>query len=80
MLFFVAFFPQFLDRNTAATPQLILMAATFMVLTIVLDTTYALLSARVGQALQDPRRIVFRNRVSAAILMAAAVALALVNF
>jgi len=80
MLFFIAFFPQFLNTAAAPGPQLLLMAFTFMVLTLIFDTTYALLSARIGQALQDPRQVRIRNRVSGAILLFAAVALALVNF
>jgi len=80
MLFFIAFFPQFLNTDAAAGPQLLLMAATFMVLTLIFDSTYALLSARLGQALQDPRQVRIRNRVSGAILLIAAAALTLVNF
>ena len=80
MLFFIAFFPQFLNTDAAAEPQLLLMAATFIALTLVFDSAYALLSARVGQALQDPRQVRIRNRVSGAILLIAAAALTLVNF
>ena len=80
MLFFIAFFPQFLNTDAAAGPQLLLMAATFMALTLIFDTSYALLSARLGQALQDPRQVRIRNRVSGAILLIAAAALTLVNF
>ena len=80
MLFFIAFFPQFLNTDAAAGPQLLLMAATFMALTLLFDTTYALLSARVGRTLQDPRLVRIRNRVSGAILLIAAAALTLVNF
>lgn len=80
MLFFIAFFPQFLNTDAAAEPQLLLMAATFIALTLIFDSAYALLSARVGQALQDPRQVRIRNRVSGAILLIAAAALTLVNF
>jgi homoserine/homoserine lactone efflux protein len=80
MLFFVAFFPQFLNREAAAGSQLLLMAATFMVLTLVVDSSYAVLSARIGRRLHDPRRVTARNRVSGVLLVVAAVALALANF
>jgi homoserine/homoserine lactone efflux protein len=80
MFFFVAFFPQFLNRESAAGSQLLLMAATFMVLTIVVDSSYALLSARIGRRLHDPGRVNARNRVSGVLLVVAAVALALANF
>ena len=80
MLFFVAFFPQFLNTDAAAGPQFFMMAATFMLLTLLFDTTYALLSARVGRFLQDPRRARIRNRVSGVFLLAVAAGLAMVNF
>jgi len=79
MLFFVAFFPQFLNDASATGPQLLIMAITFTVLTLIVDTGYALLSARLGQQLDQPGRTSVRNRLSGAILLAAAVALALVN-
>jgi homoserine/homoserine lactone efflux protein len=80
LLFFVAFFPQFLNREAAAGAQLLLMAATFMVLTLVVDSSYAVLSARIGRRLHDPRRVNARNRVSGVLLVVAALALALANF
>jgi homoserine/homoserine lactone efflux protein len=80
MLFFVAFFPQFLNREAAAGSQLLLMAATFMVLTLVVDSSYAVFSARIGRRLHDPGRVTARNRVSGVLLMVAAVALAFANF
>ena len=80
LLFFVAFFPQFLNRESAAAPQLLLMAATFMLLTLVVDSSYALLSARIGRRLHDPGRVKMRNRISGILLVIAALALALANF
>jgi threonine/homoserine/homoserine lactone efflux protein len=80
MLFFVAFFPQFLNDDRPAGPQLALMAATFMLLTTLVDSAYALLSARIGQHLRKPDRKRARNRLAGAIMLLAAVALALVNF
>jgi len=80
MLFFVAFFPQFLNEALPTGPQLVLMAGTFMVLTTLVDSSYAVLSARIGQRLHKPGPSKARNRLAGAILMAAAIALALVNF
>ena len=80
LLFFIAFFPQFLNADVAAGPQLMLLAVTFMALTLTFDSSYALLSARIGRSLQDPRQVQFRNRLSGAILLFAALALMLVNF
>lgn len=77
MLFFVAYFPQFLDDAAPAESQLLLMAATFWVLALLFDIAYAAVSARIGTALQDPKSAVIRNRLSGAILVAAAIALAM---
>jgi homoserine/homoserine lactone efflux protein len=79
MLFFVAFFPQFLNAAVPAAPQLLLMAATFMLLTLVVDSSYACLSARIGHRLHEPRQLTVRNHLAGGILLAAAVVLALVN-
>jgi threonine/homoserine/homoserine lactone efflux protein len=79
MLFFVAFFPQFLNAAAPVEPQLLLMAATFMLLTLVVDCSYASLSARIGHRLHEPRQGAVRNHLAGAILVAAAAALALVN-
>jgi homoserine/homoserine lactone efflux protein len=79
LLFFIAFFPQFLNDSQPAAAQLTLMAITFMVLTVIVDTSYALLAARVGKQLHEPRSKVMRSRLAGLILMLAAIALALLN-
>ncbi len=57
ILFFVAFLPQFVTPNAPAGPQLVLNAATFVVLGAINATLYANLSARVGERIQSPRFI-----------------------
>jgi homoserine/homoserine lactone efflux protein len=79
MLFFVAFFPQFVSEANPGGPQLLLMAGTFMLLTLLVDGSYALLSGRIGRRLHQPDRADIRNRLAGSILVAAAVALVLVN-
>jgi threonine/homoserine/homoserine lactone efflux protein len=79
LLFFIAFFPQFLTDASAPGPQLWLMAATFWVLALVFDVGYAAFSARVGQTLQERRWVSLRNRLSGAIMVAAAAALSVAN-
>ncbi len=80
MLFFVAFFPQFLNDDSATNPQLMLMSFTFTLLTLIVDGSYALLSARIGHRLHKPGRTAMRNHLAGALLLAAALALALINF
>jgi len=77
MLFFIAFFPQFMNDAAPPVRQLLTMSVTFWALALCFDLTYAGLAARIGHALQDPRRALMRNRLSGAILVVAAAALAL---
>lgn len=79
MLFFIAFFPQFLSTAQPVAGQLLLLAGTFLALTVIVDTGYALLAARVGEALHQPARARDRNRLAGGLLIAAAAVLALVN-
>ncbi|MGI9291424.1 MAG: LysE family translocator [Gammaproteobacteria bacterium] len=79
MLFFVAFFPQFLNVAEPAGPQFMLMAVTFMVLTVIVDCGYALMADYLGHRLHEPKRKVARNRLAGGILMLAALVLALAN-
>lgn len=79
MLFFIAFFPQFLTNTAPAGRQLILMSTTFWALALVFDVAYAYVSAWIGHTLQDPKWAVLRNRLSGAIMVLAALALALVR-
>jgi threonine/homoserine/homoserine lactone efflux protein len=79
MLFFVAFFPQFLLSEQPVAAQLFLLAGTFLILTVIVDIAYALLAARVGESLDQPTRARDRNRLAGGLLIAAAAVLALVN-
>ena len=54
-------------------------SSTFMVLTVIVDVSYALLAARIGRQLHEPRSKVMRSRLAGLILMLAAIALALLN-
>ena len=80
MLFFVAFFPQFLNLSLPAAPQLMVMATTFMVLTVIVDVGYALIADEIGHHLHARDRRQARNRLAGGILIVAAVVLALANF
>jgi len=79
LLFFVAFFPQFVEHSAPMESQLWLLAVTFMVLTTLVDTSYALLAARLGDRLHEPRGRRQRNRLSGILLMLAALCLAIVR-
>jgi threonine/homoserine/homoserine lactone efflux protein len=75
LLFYAAFFPQFIDPGAAAGPQVALLVATFVALALVLDGGWALLAARFRCVLGLKGRL--RNRLTGGFLTVAAVGLAL---
>ena len=74
LLFFGAFLPQFVSTDGPALPQLIVLAGTFLVLAVGLDTAWALLAHRAGARLS--RRKDLRNRLEGGLLIGAGVGLA----
>ncbi len=75
LLFYAAFFPQFLSPDRPAGPQLMVLAALYLVISVVVDCGWALAAARVRRALGT--RLRFANRVSGTVLVGAGVGLAL---
>jgi homoserine/homoserine lactone efflux protein len=75
LLFYAAFFPQFVAAKRPMPPQLAVLSAIFLGLAILFDGTWALAAGRAhGLLRRDPR---LRNRVSGGLLVAAGVGLAL---
>jgi homoserine/homoserine lactone efflux protein len=77
LLFYAAFFPQFVDSTSAPGPQLALLCITFLVLATALDGTYVLLAGRLGPWLRGRRRARLRNRIAGTLLIGAGFGLAL---
>jgi threonine/homoserine/homoserine lactone efflux protein len=77
MIFLAAFFPQFVDPASPLALQLTVMGASFLVITFVFTWLWALPAARAGSWFRDSRRGRLRNRVSGALMIAAAAGLAL---
>ncbi|HSZ56542.1 MAG TPA: LysE family translocator [Tepidisphaeraceae bacterium] len=75
LLFYGAFFPQFLVPTRTIPSQILLLATTFLVLAIVLDGSWAIASARVRPLLAKRGRL--RNRAAGGMLIGAAAGLAL---
>jgi threonine/homoserine/homoserine lactone efflux protein len=76
LLFFGAFFPQFLDAGRDPTLQVLLMGATAMAVAAVSDGAYALLASRAGAALSR-RRVRLMTRASGGLLIGGGLWLAL---
>ncbi|ESR23686.1 LysE family translocator [Lutibaculum baratangense] len=72
--FFLAFLPQFIDRGAPFAPQVVVLAATFVAMSAVFDTTYGLAagSARELVGRRGLRRLA--NRIGGTALIGASVA------
>jgi len=75
LLFYGAFFPQFIVPGPSASEQLLLLAVTFLVIAVVLDGVWALLAARLRSLLVTHVRL--RNRITGGLLVGAGLGLAL---
>ena len=60
MLFFAAFFPQFADSSLPMPRQLIILAASFWCMAIVIDSGYMLLASRMKPLLDNPKSATLR--------------------
>jgi len=79
ILFYVAFFPQFIDPAGSVGTQLMIMCATFLTLAMILDGSYALLAGRLRPWLTGEKRGHIRNRITGTLLMVTGAGLALVR-
>ena len=77
LLFHGAFLPLFVSPHAPATPQLILLAVTFVVVAAVLDGCWAIFAARVKPLFARIGR--WRHRITGGVLLTAAAGLALVR-
>lgn len=68
LLFFGAFFPQFMDMSRNHTLQVLIMGATAMVVAAISDSAYALLAARTAKLL-TPARARLMSRASGSVLI-----------
>ena len=76
LLFFGAFFPQFMDMHRNHIVQVLIMGATAMAVAAISDSAYALLASRAGAALSH-RRVRLMTRASGGMLIGGGVWLAL---
>lgn len=77
LLFFSALFPQFLDPALPQGPQFLVLCATFVCFEVLWLTLYALLATRAKSWLQAPRRALGFQRLTGAVFLLAAGAVAL---
>jgi threonine/homoserine/homoserine lactone efflux protein len=75
LLFYGAFFPQFITPSPTAADQLLLLAVTFLGVAVVCDSGWAILGGRLRALLVVHARL--RNRLTGGLLVGAGVGLAL---
>jgi threonine/homoserine/homoserine lactone efflux protein len=73
LLFYGAFFPQFVRVDRPVGTQIVLLAATFIAISVSLDGSWALIASRARKALASHGRL--RNRITGGLLIAAGTAL-----
>ena len=74
LLFYGAFFPQFVTPGAQLGSQIAILSAAFLVVALCIDTAWALISSRARKTLASRGRL--RNRLSGGFLIGAAAALA----
>lgn len=77
LLFYGAFFPQFVARDRPALPQVMLLCVTFLAVALVIDGMWAVLAGRARPLLARHGRA--RNRLSGGLLIGAGLGLALAH-
>lgn len=75
LLFYGAFFPQFISLSRPLAPQLIVLSVSFLVIALIVDSLWALAASRARGLLATRGRL--RNRLAGGLLMSAGAALAL---
>ena len=75
LIFFGAFFPQFVDPRQPVLAQVVLLSVTFLALAALVDSGWALMAARAGRALRLKGAL--RNRLTGGIFLGAGLGLAL---
>ena len=77
ILFYAAFFPQFLDTTLPVAPQLALMSVAFVVIATAFDSAYAVLASRLRAFFAEGRGARWRNGITGTLLIGTGLGLAL---
>ncbi len=79
ILFFAAFFPQFISPDLPALPQLITLSLAFAILAPLLDCCWVAVAAGARKVLEQKGSVTLISRISGSVLAAGAVALLFLN-
>lgn len=70
ILFYIAFFPQFLDSTLPPVPQLVAMSVAMIVIATTFDSMYAVLAGHVRNWFTNPKRRRLQARITGSLLVA----------
>lgn len=79
ILFFAAFFPQFVSADLPTQPQLLILSATFLIIAAMLDMTWVLIAATAKKWLTQKNKLATANKIAGSVLAAGAITLLLIN-
>ena len=79
ILFFAAFFPQFVNADMPAEPQLLVLSATFLVVAAMLDMTWVLIAAKAKKWLTQKNKLTMANKIAGSVLATGAIVLLVIN-
>jgi len=79
LLFHGAFLQQFVDRGMPALHQLLVLAGSFLVVAVILDSLWALLAASLGRLLAERGSRRLAGRIAGSVLIGAGAVLALMR-
>ena len=71
IIFFIAFFPLFIDVNKAALPQMIVLALTFLSVSVLSASFYSIFSGYLRSRVQSVKSRKVFNKISGSLLMGA---------
>ncbi len=75
LLFYGAFFPQFISSSHDVGPQVVLMSVTFLSIALLFDSTWAFMAGQARRLLTSHAKL--RNRVTGSLLIGAGIGMAL---
>jgi homoserine/homoserine lactone efflux protein len=79
LMFFTAMLPQFIDPHAAIVPQVVILAATSVVIEFFVQLFYAVLAGRVTHLATRPRFAAVTNRIAGTLLMGAGIGMAAIR-
>ena len=77
ILFYAAFFPQFIDIERPLGPQLLIMCVSFVVIGGIFDSCYALMAGRLRGYITGAHRAKIRSRITGCLLVCTGIGLVL---